>query len=198
MMGLFQGFYIFFTSENMRVEKKYTHRVIIILLLIGVLGRTVYGAIRAAWNPIQQATLCEYPSVIYPHDFDHFLANNQPPVWDIVFNLPQFFLLALALVIPIYISYLISRRFVMASFVFKAYLLWYVSFSFVLLDVKDIVAANCHRGSAYIGFVVMDLFAFFLVPAVVVFLIFVEAFVLGMEKRSLMAQKEKSEAESDS
>lgn len=158
----------------MRVEKKYTHRVVVILLLIGVLGRTVYGAIRAAWN--QQSTSCEYATATYQyqHGFNYFFENNQPPVWDIVLNMPEVFLLAIALVTPIYISYLISRRFFVASFVFKAYLLWYVSFSFVLLDIKDIVYTNCDERAAYSGFLVMDLFAFFLVPIVLVFLIAIE------------------------
>lgn len=175
----------------MRVEKKYTHRVVAILLLIGVLGRTVYGAIRAAWDPIQQATSCEYPSDIYPHDFDHFLANNQPPVWDIVFHMPEVFLVAIVLVAPIYISYLISRRFFMASFVFKAYLLWYVSFSFILLDIKDVVGGNCGGGAPYTGFFVMDLFAFFLVPTVLLFLIAIEGwfFKITEDEESGMNKK---------
>jgi len=150
----------------MRVEKKYTHRVVVILLLIGVLARTVYGAIREAWSP----TSCEYTTATYQHNFE----NNQPHIWDIVFHMPEVFLVAIVLVAPIYISYLISRRFFMASFVLKAYLLWYVSFGLILLDIRDIVYTNCDERAAYSGFLVMDLFAFFLVPAVLLFLIAIE------------------------
>jgi hypothetical protein len=197
MMGLFLNF-IFCVSKSMKVEKKYTHRVVVILLMIGVIGRTIYGAIRAAWKPIQEATSCEYMSEMYLHDFD-FFQKKQPPIWDILFQLPQYFLLALVLAIPIYVSYLISRKFSMASFVFKIYIFWYVLVAYGLVfDGKPIADDNCRMGSEYIGFFVMDLLACFIVPIVVVFLIFVEAFVLVMEKRSLMAQKEKSEAKSDS
>ena len=168
----------------MRTEKKYTHLVIVILLLIGVAARTVYGAIRAAWKPIQDATSCEYTTATYQHDFNYFFENNQPSVWDIIFNMPEVFLTAMVLVAPIYISYLISRRFFSASFAFKAYLLWYVFFGIsLILDTKGIVKHNCHQGAAYIGFFVMHILAFFAVPTVLGFLVLIELVTFNLENK---------------
>jgi len=169
----------------MRVEKKYTHRVVAILLLIGVFARTAYEAIREAWRT---TTTCE----AYEGDFASFIENNQPSFWEIVSNVPVSFLAATVLAIPIYICYLVSRRFFMASFVFKVYLLWYVLLGYALFaDEKSIAYDNCGTGAAYIGFVTNDIIAAIAVPAVLVFLIVIETIVMNMthEEDSNMDKK---------
>jgi len=159
----------------MKIEKKYTHRVVVILLLIGVLGRTVYGAIREAWRMTPACDAYQANFASFESDAASFLESNQPSFWDIVPYVSHNFLYAIVLAIPIYICYLISRRFFLASFVFKVYLFWYVLLAYALISgEKGIAYDNCRMGAAYVGFVVNDIMAAIAVPAVLVFLIAVE------------------------
>ena len=158
----------------MRIEKKYTHRVVAILLLIGVFARTVYEAIREAWRT---TTTCE----AYEGDFASFIENNQPSFWDIAPYVSHNFFYAIVLAIPIYICYLASRRFFLASFVFKVFLFWYVLLAYALISGENGIAYdNCRMGAAYIGFVIYDIMAAIAVPAVLIFLSTIERWFFSM------------------
>lgn len=175
----------------MRVEKKYTHRVVFILLLIGVFARTAYGAIREAWRTIPACDAYDAYSV-RDADFISFIENNQPSFWDIAPYVSHHFFYAIVLAIPIYICYLASRRFFLASFVFKVYLFWYVLLAYALISGENGIAYdNCRMGAAYIGFVIYDIMAAIAVPAVLIFLSTIERWFFSMPESEDSGMNEK-------